>query len=243
MTVGGINGRQSVQAGQLGVGNQNDPVAKGIQEQIQKKEQELKELSANREMSGEQKQKKMQQLRQEISDLTMQLRQHQIEQRQKEREEKQQSMDEMMGTDAQQRKMEKDGVSLGLSSAGMEALLSADSARKQADVQGSVASKMEGKANVLEMEIKQDMAAGASNTEAKEVQIADLRAKAQSAQASQIGKLSEAVDSLEQDDGFENGIAVKREGEEKEESTKEGEGIEKEEDSRIDGNMDGQERS
>ena len=42
----------------------------------------------------------------------------------------------------------------------MQAMISAESAMKQAKVQGSVATKMEGRAGILKAEIKQDAARG-----------------------------------------------------------------------------------
>ena len=67
----------------------------------------------------------------------------------------------------------------GLSLASMQTMISADSSMKQAKVQGSMATQMQGRASVLESEIKQD--AGKGNTEKKEEELAELQAKAQSA--------------------------------------------------------------
>lgn len=83
-----------------------------------------------------------------------------------------------------------------MSQAGMRAMISADSSMKQAKVQGSMATQMEGRAGVLESEIKQD--AGKGNTEKKEEELADLQAKAQSATASQMYSLSDANKSMEE---------------------------------------------
>ena len=74
-------------------------------------------------------------------------------------------------------------------------MISADSSIKQAKVQGSMATQMEGRAGVLESEIKQD--AGKGNTEKKE-ELADLKAKAQSATAAQMSSLSDANRSMEE---------------------------------------------
>lgn len=196
MTIGAVNGAYQAQPGQMGRGAAEDPVAKGIQDKIARAQKELKELSANTEMNMEQKQKKRQELQQEISDLTMQLRQHQMEQKQKERQEKMQSMDELMGT-ADYANGGKTGTAAdggngtGFSAVAAEALISADGARKAAQMQGSVASHMEGRARTLEAEIKLDAARG-GNTERKEAEIASLRQKAQAAQNAQLGTLREA---------------------------------------------------
>lgn len=70
-------------------------------------------------------------------------------------------------------------------------MISADSSIKQAKVQGSMATQMEGRTGVLESEIKQ--AAGKGNTEKKEAELADLQAKAQSATEAQMSTLADAM--------------------------------------------------
>ena len=85
---------------------------------------------------------------------------------------------------------------MGLSQASMQAMLSADSSMKQADIQGSMATQMEGRAGVLASEIKQD--AGRGDTAKKEEELADLQAKAQSATAAQMSTLADANQSIEE---------------------------------------------
>ena len=170
-----------------------DSYSKNIQNQIQAKQQELQKLSESEDMSLEDKMKKRQEIQQEISDLNIQLRQHQIEQRREQRQSKGSSMDDMLGGKQQAQKKSQNGhehnspkVSL-LSQASMTALISADSSMKQAKVQGSVATQMEGRANVLKAEMKQS-----GSTEAKEAELADLEQKAANATASQMNTLAEA---------------------------------------------------
>ena len=159
--------------------------------QIANAQQKLQDLSSNEELSLEDKMKKRQEIQQEITNLNQQLRQHQIEQR-KEQQSKKSSMDDMVaGT---KNTSAKKGT--GLSQAGMRAMISAESSMRQAKVQGSMATQMEGRAGVLESEIKQD--AGKGNTEKKEEELADLQAKAQSATASQMSSLSDANKSMEE---------------------------------------------
>lgn len=79
----------------------------------------------------------------------------------------------------------------GLSQASMQEMISADSSMKQAKVQGSMATQIQGRASVLESEIKQD--AGKGNTEKKEEELAELQAKAQSATAAQMSTLADAI--------------------------------------------------
>lgn len=81
-------------------------------------------------------------------------------------------------------------------------MICADSSMKQAKVQGSMATQIQGRASVLESEIKQD--AGKGNTEKKEEELAELQAKAQSATAAQMSTLADANKSVEEAAKAEN---------------------------------------
>lgn len=70
----------------------------------------------------------------------------------------------MFGEKQSTGKAKSDSKGNGLSQVSMQAIMSADSSIKQAQVQGSTATKMKGRANVLKAEIKQD---GRKNTEAR----------------------------------------------------------------------------
>lgn len=196
MTVNGISGvNNSMQTGGSGRITQMDSVSRNIQNQIANAQKKLQELSSNEEFSIEDKIKKRQEIQQEINNLNQQLRQHQMEQR-KEQQEKKTSMDDMLG--GSKKTAPKSGKqSTGLSQASMQAMISADSSMKQAQVQGSMATQMEGKAGVLESEIKMDKGRGAS-TEKKEEELADLQAKAQEATAAQVSTLAEAGKKMEE---------------------------------------------
>ena len=143
-------------------GMQSDSYTKNIQRQIADAQQKLQDLSSNEELSLEDKMKKRQEIQQEITNLNQQLRQHQMEQRREQQSQKSSSMDDMIaGT---KHTSAKKGT--GLSQASMQAIISADTSMKQANVQGSVAAGLKGRAEVLESEIRQD--AGKGNTEKKE---------------------------------------------------------------------------
>lgn len=193
MKVGSMNGASFQGAGggaQAGsVSLQNDSVSKNIQNQIANAQKQLQEISANQEMTLEEKMKKRQEIQQEITNLNQQLRQHQIEQR-KERQSKSSSMDDMIGG-----KQNTGKAGNGLSQASMQAMISADSSMKQAQVQGNVATRMEGRAGVLKAEIKQD---AGGNTEAKEAELAEAEQKAMSAAASQMNTLANANQTMEE---------------------------------------------
>lgn len=182
MRINGLNGANTPVGG-MNMTKATDSVSKNIQNQIANAQKQLQELSANKDMSIEEKMKKRQEIQQQITDLNNQLRQHQIEQR-KEQQAKKSSMDDMLG--GSKKTAPKAGKqSTGLSQASMKAMISADSAMAQAQVQGSVATKMEGRAGVLESEIKLDSARG-DDVEAKKEELAEVEQKAVQAESAQM---------------------------------------------------------
>ena len=197
MRINGFSGTNT-QTGTMGMTQGNDSVSKNIQNQIANAQQKLQDLSSNEEMSLEDKMKKRQEIQQEINNLNQQLRQHQIEQRKEQQSKNSSSMDDMVaGTSNTSKKKD-----TGLSQASMQAMICADSSMKQAKVQGSMATQIQGRASVLESEIKQD--AGKGNTEKKEEELAELQAKAQSATAAQMSTLADANKSVEEAAKAEN---------------------------------------
>ena len=193
MKINGINGANT-QVGGMNMMQSNDSVSKNLQSQIANAQKQLQELSANKDMSLEEKMKKRQEIQQQIVDLNNQLRQHQIEKR-KEQQEKKSSMNDMLGGSTQAApKAGNQGT--GLSQASMKAMISADSAMAQAKVQGSVATKMEGRAGVLEAEIKLDQARG-DDVEKKKEELAEVQQKAVQAESAQMNTLADANKELE----------------------------------------------
>ncbi len=188
MTINGVNGANT-QMGQMGVNQAIDAYSRNIQNQIANAKKQLQELSSNEEMTLEEKMKKRQEIQQQISDLNMQLRQHQMEQRKEKQRAKSSSMDNMLG--GTKAKAGEKGT--GLSQESMTAMLSADTSIKQAKVQGSVATELESRANVLKAEVKQG-----ENTEAKKKEIAELEQKAENATATQMNTLAEANKAVEE---------------------------------------------
>ena len=196
MNVNGINGNGTgVQAFQMKMNQGTDAVSKNLQNQIANAQKQMQELGENKEMSLEEKMKKRQEIQQQISDLQNQLRQHQIEQRKENQQKSGSSMDDMLGGNRQAAKSKKGGT--GMSSASMQAIISADSSMHQVKVQGAVKSEMEGKAGVLESEIKLDEARGGDTTKKRE-ELAEVEAKAQDITASQMEILSETEKDLKE---------------------------------------------
>lgn len=191
-----MNNANTVRMGmQARMGQGMDAASKNIQNQIQTKQQELQKLSESEDMSPEDKMKKRQEIQQEISDLNIQLRQRQIEQR-REQQSKGQSCDDVPGGKQAQKKSQNGHGGNApkanlLSQTSMKAMISADSSMKQAAIQGGVATRMQGRANVLKAEIKQS-----GSTEAKEAELADLEQKAVNATAAQMNTLAEANETV-----------------------------------------------
>lgn len=232
MNVNGVN-NASMQPNSAGMGSgsggQMDPVSKDLQKQIEKLQQDLKEISANQDMPTEAKMKKRQEIQKQISELQIQLRQHQIEVKREERQKKkdESSFDDLMGTKQPEKQDGSQNVSMSAGS--MEAMISADVSVKQANVNGSTAKRMEGKANVLEVEIQLDGGrGGSSNVELKETELAKTREAAEKATASQMNSLAQASEALQnaaKDDranGKKDEDEKKAPGSENEEGKKEG---------------------
>ena len=196
MNVNGINGNGTgVQAFQMKMNQGTDAVSKNIQNQIANAQKQMQELGENKEMSLEEKMKKRQEIQQQISDLQNQLRQHQIEQRKENQQKSGSSMDDMLGGSRQTSRKTKGGTRM--SSASMQAIISADSSMHQVKVQGAVKSEMEGKAGVLESEIKLDEARGGDTTKKRE-ELAEVEKKAEDITASQMEILSDANKKMEE---------------------------------------------
>ena len=188
----GVNLSAGVIGMDAGISGQTDPVVRDLQRQIEDLQNKMKELSSNPGMTPEMKSKKRQEMQKQISDLEMQLRQRQMEVKREEamkRSSKDYSMDEMLGTKQQTNKSGKQNA--GLSTGSMEAMISADVSVKQADISGSVAQKMDGRARVLEAEIKQDSGVGAA-PEGKEEALAEAKAKANEAASARMSMLAQA---------------------------------------------------
>lgn len=230
MKINGLNGA-STQPGAAGMTQDTDSFCKNIQNQIANAQKRLQDLSSNENMSIEEKMKKRQEIQQEITNLNQQLRQHQIEKR-KEKQAKNTPVQDLTGG-ANNGKTAAKEKSSGLSQASMQAMISADSSLKQAKTQGSVAAKMEGKAGILESEIKLDAQRGMS-TQKKEEELAEVQQKAQEATASQLGTLADASKNMQEaaQTDLQNGDSSEKT-ENKGEETDKGEKIVKDEESEV----------
>lgn len=179
MRIGNISGTgaQGSQPVSPGIGQPTDSYSKNLQNQIENAQKRLQELSANTELSAEDKMKKRQEIIQEISSLQNQLRNHERELR------KQEQQKDTNNTDA--------------SGGSMQAMISADISMEQAQVQGRVKSDMRGRAGVLKAEIKLDGAKG-QDTSAKEDELVDVEQKMTDAARAQVSTLRAADEKMKE---------------------------------------------
>lgn len=206
MVISGLGGTNA-QMSPIGQAQANDPVAKDLQRQINDAQKQMQELASNKEMSAEDKMKKRQELQQKVSDLNMQLRQHQIDKRKEKQQEKTSSDDVFNPNGKSNQAHAKTGAqNTGLSQSSMEAMISADVSVKQANTQGSVATKMNDRAGVLEVEIKLDSARG-NDVGSKQAELADVKQKAEEAASAQLGTLAKASETLKEAAKAENNDA------------------------------------
>ena len=96
MIIGNING-VNLQTAAFGMGQAADSYSRNIQNQIANAQKQLQELSSNKDMTQEEKMAKRQEIQQQISDLNMQLRQHQMEARKQAQHKNGNSFDDMLG--------------------------------------------------------------------------------------------------------------------------------------------------
>lgn len=188
MKINGMNNAGGAPQAANRAGGADDSYSRNIRNQIANAQKRLQEISSDQQLSTEEKMKKRQEIQQEIANLNQQLRQHQMEQRRQQQE----SRKAERASDSSQ---ENAGAGSGLSGAGMEAMISADSSLKQAKVQGSAAKQAEGKAAVLKTEVKLDK--NETTAAKKEKEIAELGERAQKATQGQMSSLADAGKEIE----------------------------------------------
>lgn len=214
MKISGISGADMAGGSSAiapGAGETVDEVSRSLQKQIENLQKQMKELSANPDTPSEIKMRKRQELQKQISELQMQLRQHQMEVKREEAQKKEEKASQENAFDSCKISEEGRQQSAGLSAGSMEAMLSADAAMKQADVHGSTAQKMENRAGVLEQEIKLDQARG-GDASAKKEELAEAKALADQATASQMESLGNASEIMKESGEKEQKDAVGKNG-------------------------------
>ena len=150
---------------QNGINQCEDAVSRTLQKQIADAQKQMQELSSNKEMEMEEKMQRRQEIQKQIQDLKNQLRQHQAELRKEKQEKKVKEPENVK----QEKCYEQEGV---------EVILSADAAVKQTELQSNVVQKLEGRADILQTEIRLEKERAvnglSANTEAKEKELAEI---------------------------------------------------------------------
>lgn len=234
MKISGATGTGgNLQAQRAGRNGGEDAFSKNIQQQLANLNQQLQQLSSNKNMTPEEKMKKRQEIQQEIVNLNQQLRQHQMEIKREQQAAQTEALSAGSREEERIRAQDRKG---GMSLAGMAAMIGADSSIKQAKAQGGVAASLEGRARVLESEIKQDAGRGVDVTK-KQEGLADLTHRGQNAAMAQAQMMADASQNMEE---VEKADAKKRvqegaDGKDKEEDGMKAEGENMQEDTAKDG--------
>ena len=172
----------------------DDPVIKNAESQIEALQKQIQNLAKNEEMDADTKREKRQELMQQISDLKVSIRQRQMELRDKKQQE---SMAKAEAAKAKkQPESSKEAKQAGaFTTRGLNAVLSAGNALDISKAQGGLASRLEGRSNVLKNEIELDKARGA-DISAKSDELSKVSRGAEKAKSNQIGTLGKAVEEL-----------------------------------------------
>ena len=193
MQINGVNGA-GMQSGNsiTGIGQGTDAYSRQLQKQISDAQKKLQDISSDENLSPEEKMKKRQEIQQEINDLNIQLRQHQIELRREKQEEKSDSPVTELTGGSKNARTGKGSQAGGMSEAGMSAIISADVAAGQARIQGNTAKRMENRAGIIKSEIKME----SGDTSDKEKELAEVEKRAQAASESQMNTLRDMGETL-----------------------------------------------
>lgn len=173
-------------------GANQDRRLQSIQKQIENVQQQLQSLSSNEEMSTETKANRRKELQQQLQELNKQMTQRKREIIQEKREE---STAKVEKQEAAQGDIDKREANV-IGTTAMRGILSADASLKQAKTVQSVKTSMEGKAGVLESEIKMDAGRGGS-TKNKEAELAELNDRIHMASADLMDKISDIDTTLD----------------------------------------------
>ena len=193
MQINGVNGAGMQSGnGMTGIGQGTDAYSRQLQKQISDAQKKLQDISSDENLSPEEKMKKRQEIQQEINELNIQLRQHQIELRREKQEEKSDSPVTELTGGSRNTKDGKGSQAGGMSEAGMSAIISADVAAGQARIQGNTAKRMENRAGIIKSEIKME----SGDTSDKEKELAEVEKRAQAASESQMNTLRDAGETL-----------------------------------------------
>ncbi|EGO64922.1 FlxA-like family protein [Acetonema longum] len=173
-------------------GANQDSRLKSIQNQIENVQQQMQSLANYPEMSAEEKMNRRKELQQKLQDLNRQMAQRKMEIQQEQREKasaKDRSQKPVQGNNDQQDPRV-------MRTPALQEMISADASMKRAKTVQSVKIGMEGKAGVLESEIKMDRSRGGA-TEKKEAELAELKDRIHIASGNMMAQMSDVNTALE----------------------------------------------
>ncbi len=171
-------------------GNQ-DSGLKAIQDQIDNVQKQLQVLSGNEKISAEEKMSKQKELQQQLQELNKQLAQRKIEIQQEKREKAAAKANGMEAV-PQSTENQESGV---METVSMKEMIHADASMKQVKTVQFVKTGMEGRAGVLESEIKTDQ--GRGSVEKKQSELAKLNGRINDASSDMMKRASGAKTALE----------------------------------------------
>lgn len=189
----GAGAANAAPMGAMGGKLTEDAISKNLKNQIADAQKKLQELSGDDSMSMEDKMKRRQEIQQEIANLRQELSQHEIDLRREQQEKAREAAGANKQAEAKTAANEKENA--GMSDAGMQAMIGADSALKMAKTYDSVTISAEGRARVLKSEIELDQNRGVDTT-CKEGKLADTMDRMEQAKGSQISALADASEEL-----------------------------------------------
>ena len=173
-------------------GANQDNRLKSIQKQIENVQKQLQSLSDNKDLSLEEKMERRKELQQQLQDLNRQMSQRKIEIMQEKREK---STVKVEKQEVPQGNTDKQEFNV-IGTATLQGIISADTSMKQVKTVQSVKTSIEGRAGVLESEIKMDKGRRGS-TESKEAELAELNEHIDTASADIMDKISDIDMALE----------------------------------------------
>ena len=199
MKISGINNKQYPDTERSNTDLWMDSEGKEVRNEIADAKNRLKELSTDKGLNEEEREKKRQEIQQKIADLNQKLRQRQMELQREQQEQKKASAvpSEDNAESAKNSFQQEEPDSVNLSQHGSRAIFAAHSAIQNATSQEALASALESQARILQGEIKQDEERG-KDTRIKQEELKKLEKKATQLNRSGFGFLTDASKEIRQ---------------------------------------------
>lgn len=189
MRIGNSTGSPIFTGNQAHKAGGQDSQTQSIQKQIREVQEQLKSLGQNKEMSVEEKAAKRKELEEQLAELNKQLAERQLAKKQEDRKKNQSAQA------ANENPARSKTTSGGMGTAAMQSIIGAGNSMKQVAISNGAKSQLEGKASVLETEIKIDQSQGGS-TERKEAELAEVEAQINTVSNDIMSNIAEITEEL-----------------------------------------------